>query len=351
MAACVSTLRMSWLALLVRCNEDGAVRTARPGSAALCALCDALAVFPGRAGAPWSLGSVLGAAVARFLPHVIVGPLGGFATFDTPVNHIACSRDAAQLYAVTDTALHVFDRATGALLRRLTEAASAPFVRLVFVSVADDGGVYVVDRDGRSVIVFAPDFQHRATIRTPGESQCAVAFDTHITVSAAAALYTNFFLLEYDRTSYEEAGYWRLHRTDDLGFSADWMCLADYDGPCLVLGGYVDGAGTPRPSAAVVVLDARRVLKHWMVLPESDAVTGVSFHAPSKELVISSRRGSSFEVGSICWRKSSYRCLVTSACATVGAVVGDSVLLLRNDGRALESIPAQRGWSTTAFMK
>jgi hypothetical protein len=58
-----ASLRFCWLQLLRQCAAAVVVGDVWSQLAA------SLAVFPGRAGAPLSLGSVLGAAVARFLPH------------------------------------------------------------------------------------------------------------------------------------------------------------------------------------------------------------------------------------------------------------------------------------------
>jgi hypothetical protein len=69
------TRRFSWLRLLAHVFEFGAAelplrhRWLAP-----------LAVFPGRDGLPRSLGSVLGAAVARFLPHGFCRQRSGFET-------------------------------------------------------------------------------------------------------------------------------------------------------------------------------------------------------------------------------------------------------------------------------
>ncbi len=60
------TQRFRWLRLLVRVFEFCAARLRLPLRHRWLA---PLAVFPGRDGLPRSLGSVLGAAVARFLPH------------------------------------------------------------------------------------------------------------------------------------------------------------------------------------------------------------------------------------------------------------------------------------------
>jgi hypothetical protein len=66
-----ATLRTSFLRLLAAlafCNNDNETAAALPLSLAR------LACFGARAGMPWSLASVFGAAVARFLPHRAAAP-------------------------------------------------------------------------------------------------------------------------------------------------------------------------------------------------------------------------------------------------------------------------------------
>jgi hypothetical protein len=61
-------MRWPWLRALRAVHDGAAVTTRHEAAAAL----NACAVFPGRESMPYSLGSVLGGAVARFLPLQLV---------------------------------------------------------------------------------------------------------------------------------------------------------------------------------------------------------------------------------------------------------------------------------------
>lgn len=177
------TLRPEFLKLLLA-RYTGAARTQRKPD-----VFDALASFPGREALPWSLGSVLGAAVARFLPCRVVGVLGaalaGFG-LAASVRQIEVSPDGTLLYAssifwpVRPDEIAVYTLATGTAVAR-TEITSNWF------TVAADGSVLVtqfaLDSMARHpsrlcVVILSPQLVRVGTLGqdcSMGQPLCAAA--------------------------------------------------------------------------------------------------------------------------------------------------------------------------------
>ena len=133
-------LRLDFLKLLLA-RYTGAARTQRKPD-----VFDALASFPGREALPWSLGSVLGAAVARFLPCRVVGVLGAALPLTSPTNlvrQMEVSPDGTLLYLLQyqpeleGANVFLYARATGARLAQTCMSDLTSF------TVASDGAVFV----------------------------------------------------------------------------------------------------------------------------------------------------------------------------------------------------------------
>ena len=160
-------MRSAWLRVLCRLAEQGSERCeVHPGRATASAAvtraaAPTMAVLGGRAGAPRSLGSVLGAAVARFLPRgfqcalrAVVAPLDRVCT----VQHLAVSPDGAVLYRSL-WAHHVVEarRVTDGEL--LHEAAHNRVRRPEQLAVARDGNVLVAEFSNDRIQVMTPQLR------------------------------------------------------------------------------------------------------------------------------------------------------------------------------------------------
>lgn len=161
-------MRSAWLRVLCRLAEEHGselceVHPARGGAAAAAtrAAAPTMAVLGGRTGAPRSLGSVLGAAVARFLPRgfqcvlrAVVAPLDRVCT----VQHLAVSPDGAVLYRSL-WAHHVVEarRVTDGEL--LHEAAHNRVRRPEQLAVTRDGRVLVAEFSNDRIQVMTPQLR------------------------------------------------------------------------------------------------------------------------------------------------------------------------------------------------
>jgi hypothetical protein len=147
----MATVRLWWLQQLLAVAEARA--TVRHGAHPLTAILETLCVFPGCEGLPRSLGSVLGAAVARFLPHYLLRMHVRMAVppLMRPPKLLMCalSTDVAVLYVLeqTDTQnrcmLRAFDAASGVMLHA-AKLNTRLLGALTSIRVAPCGSVDVV---------------------------------------------------------------------------------------------------------------------------------------------------------------------------------------------------------------
>jgi hypothetical protein len=147
-----STMRFSWLHALASVADS-----------AVChwPLLAALAVFPGREHMPRSLGSVLGATVARFLPH---GPRGALQhLFDVRGQEpsrccAALSPDKRRVYVGDEHGIQAFDMhsTSAAPVHAVTDREIPLQGGIVDLAVADDGSVYVGEALPHRVFTLTP---------------------------------------------------------------------------------------------------------------------------------------------------------------------------------------------------
>jgi sugar lactone lactonase YvrE len=126
-----------------------------------------ISMLGGRAGVPWSLGSVCGGAVTRFLAAGFRGKQS--RDIDTPgvksiSNGVAVSRDSSTLlvsdggFGCTTHAIHEFRVADGSRLRVIGGVGDGPlqFVEPCQVWVASDDHVFVAEYGNNRVQVLTP---------------------------------------------------------------------------------------------------------------------------------------------------------------------------------------------------
>jgi hypothetical protein len=166
------TFRELWVRLLHACcagadiSEDG-----HP----LLRIAAALAVFPGRPEHPRSLGSVLGATVARFLPHAFLGVCQGTqsALWMAGCRKLVYCRDGETALVATDTHIDVFrvasDTRSFELVRTVGGAGAGPlrFRCINGVFVDEDGAVFVVDTHHAGIVKLTSTLQYDRILGTP----------------------------------------------------------------------------------------------------------------------------------------------------------------------------------------
>jgi hypothetical protein len=136
------TPRLAWLQLLAALGRHGA---AQQQCAKMLPLAP-LAVFGGRDGKALSLGNILAAAIALFLPHSMAHARPS-ATKMGPCKAIALSHDGATLFCVTEKTLTVRDAKTERVRARTVLAALG-------VSLPDEISI-TVKRDDTVILVYS----------------------------------------------------------------------------------------------------------------------------------------------------------------------------------------------------
>ncbi len=187
------TLRSAWLHLLARSTRG----VAAAGDGDMAHLAARMACFHGRESLPWALGCVLGAAVARFLPHRLTARLVANVALPRPV---PASRDAAftvdgaclLVPRADDAGVNVVRVCDGALLRTfgdVLDSKAMPYLkRPVQVCVAPDGAVCVATYT--QVAVLTPAYNFERFLAHPQDVPLSgVAADTDVVFVATPCLY------------------------------------------------------------------------------------------------------------------------------------------------------------------
>jgi hypothetical protein len=131
----------------------------------------ALAVFPGRPEHPGSLGSVSGAAVARFLPHAFLGVCRGAQIAPwAQCRKLVYFRDGETALFAAATHIEVFrvasDTASLELVRRVDGAGPLQFKSINGLFVDEDSSVFAVDAALACIVKLTSTLQYVRVLGT-----------------------------------------------------------------------------------------------------------------------------------------------------------------------------------------